>query len=65
VTGKPLSSAGIPKPRSRGFPRSGVGPCLSTGSACISYVKPRSRGFSGFGLSLGRPMAKAKRREAP
>jgi hypothetical protein len=43
---------GFSEPRSRGFPRSGVGPSLTTGSAENELVrKPRSRGFSVFGLS--------------
>ena len=40
------------KPRSRGLPRSGVGPLLTAGYLGEEGVpQPRSRGFSLFGLS--------------
>ncbi len=44
--------AGFFEPRLRGFPRSGLGPSLRTGSvSSVANFEPRLRGFSLFGLS--------------
>jgi hypothetical protein len=51
------------EPRSRGLPRSGLGPPLTAGGRSPESFDPRSRGFSLFGLSHFSPSGTSWRRQ--